>query len=77
MARLRLSLTSGLTLAGLLLSLGCAAKRQVRTDIILPLNCLQGPVILKDCADADPQRCKQSLTTYKPGCEIVMPQKHK
>ena len=73
MALLRLFLMSGL----MLLSVGCAVKRPVRTDIILPVTCVSGQIILTDCIDADTSRCKHSIITYKKGCEIVMAQKHK
>lgn len=56
-----------LGLITLLLS-GCAAKRPVGINMLIPLPCITKPVELLGCDDANPPKCKHAKVIYRKDC---------
>jgi hypothetical protein len=50
---------------------GCAAKRQVGTNLLIAPECLKKPVEMLGCDDMNPPKCRKALISYKKGCEVV------
>jgi hypothetical protein len=53
------------------ISLGCAAKKPVGTNLLVAIPCLTKPVELIGCDLADPPKCRQAKVAYRKGCEQI------
>lgn len=63
-----------LVLAASLLLMGCAAKRRVGVDFVVPKECVLSDPILKDCNPdrvATTPQCRAIVLKFKAGCEKV------
>jgi hypothetical protein len=76
--RFRMKLLTLCLLTGLsMYNLGCAAKKPVATDLVIPVNCIKHDVVFHGCPeDATPgesQKCKSmDPLIYKAGCAKVV-----
>jgi hypothetical protein len=56
---------------GLTMLMGCAAKKQAGTNLLIPMACLTKPVQMIGCDDSNPPKCLKAIVTYHKACAMV------
>lgn len=58
-------------LVAVLIGAGCAGRRVVLPNLVVPVRCASEIVLVECDARVSPPRCKSARVTYRRGCEEI------